>query len=347
MTLAIPELLAAKTAESATPQGTWRGFNLIELYQDNFKTPISANDFAFMREWGFNYARIPMNYWLWGNRNSWSEINASFFKSYVDPIVKYAADNNIHVTFSLHRAPGYCVNRRDLEPADLFKGPQADRKRAAAGFRRHWQFIAERYANISSDTLSFNLLNEPPFMENQNDYVNILQPVIRAIRQTDSGRKIIIDGLNLGRRPIRLQNEKNIVQSLHAYAPSQFTHYNFDTWRTLKAANRLQWPFTDTKGEKWTPTRLKREYRGWTDYAGRGGKVLVGEWGVTGSTPHGATLSFMEDQLRIWKDNNWGWALWNLRGTFGVMDSGRKDVKYESYKGHQLDREMLSLLQRY
>jgi hypothetical protein len=40
----------------------------------------------------------------------------------------------------------------------------------------------------------------------------------------------------------------------------------------------------------------------------------------------------------------WGFALWQLRGTFGVLDSGRKDVQYEDFKNHKLDRKMLELL---
>ena len=40
----------------------------------------------------------------------------------------------------------------------------------------------------------------------------------------------------------------------------------------------------------------------------------------------------------------WGWALWNLRGEFGILDSERPDVSYESFRGHKLDREMLELL---
>jgi hypothetical protein len=43
--------------------------------------------------------------------------------------------------------------------------------------------------------------------------------------------------------------------------------------------------------------------------------------------------------------NNWGWALWCFRGSFGILDSGRGDVSYENFHGHPLDREMLTLLQ--
>jgi len=41
------------------------------------------------------------------------------------------------------------------------------------------------------------------------------------------------------------------------------------------------------------------------------------------------------------------WGLWNFRGSFGLMDSGRKDIVYEDWHGHQLDRKLLELLQKY
>ena len=51
--------------------------------------------------------------------------------------------------------------------------------------------------------------------------------------------------------------------------------------------------------------------------------------------------------MRLWKELNVPWALWNLRGSFGVLDSSRKDVTYEDFRGHKLDRKMLELLQKY
>jgi len=58
-------------------------------------------------------------------------------------------------------------------------------------------------------------------------------------------------------------------------------------------------------------------------------------------------LVWMEDNLRLWKENGLGWAMWNFRGPFGVLDSGRKEVRYEDYHGHKLDRAMLDLLLKY
>ncbi len=85
----------------------------------------------------------------------------------------------------------------------------------------------------------------------------------------------------------------------------------------------------------------------WRDFAAaQGVGVHVGEWGAYFQTPHDAVLAWMRDCLDNWKQAGMGWALWNLRGDFGLVDSGRADVPYEAYQGHQLDRQMLDVLRQ-
>lgn len=85
----------------------------------------------------------------------------------------------------------------------------------------------------------------------------------------------------------------------------------------------------------------------WRALRGRGAGVMVGEFGAYNETPHEVVLRWMEDGLSVWKESGMGWALWNLRGRFGILDSERRDVVYEDFEGHKLDRKMLELLQRY
>jgi len=85
----------------------------------------------------------------------------------------------------------------------------------------------------------------------------------------------------------------------------------------------------------------------WKKLEAMGVGVMVGEWGAYNKTPHDVVLRWMQDCLENWRRAGWGWALWNFRGAFGILDSGRTDVQYEPFRGHQLDRRMLELLQRY
>jgi endoglucanase len=59
------------------------------------------------------------------------------------------------------------------------------------------------------------------------------------------------------------------------------------------------------------------------------------------------TLAWMTDWLQLLEEAGWGWAVWNLRGSYGPLDSQRSDVEFEESEGHRLDRAMLDLLLRY
>lgn len=84
----------------------------------------------------------------------------------------------------------------------------------------------------------------------------------------------------------------------------------------------------------------------WLEAERAGIGVIVGEFGCFNKTPHDVALRWLEDSLANWRECGWGWALWNFRGSFGILDSGRGDVDYEDFHGHKLDRKMLELLQR-
>jgi aryl-phospho-beta-D-glucosidase BglC (GH1 family) len=93
---------------------------------------------------------------------------------------------------------------------------------------------------------------------------------------------------------------------------------------------------------------LKNTYiKPWDELVKSGGGAMIGEWGAHNRTPHDVVLRWMEDNLINFEEAGMGWALWNLTGSFGVLNSGRDDVNYENYNGYKLDRKMLTLLQNY
>jgi aryl-phospho-beta-D-glucosidase BglC (GH1 family) len=71
---------------------------------------------------------------------------------------------------------------------------------------------------------------------------------------------------------------------------------------------------------------------------------MVQEFGVYNKTPHEVAIGFLSDLTRFFTDNNIGWALWEFNGSFGILNSGRTDVAYETYQGYKLDRELLNVL---
>ena len=51
--------------------------------------------------------------------------------------------------------------------------------------------------------------------------------------------------------------------------------------------------------------------------------------------------------MDILKGYGIGYSLWQFRGGFGILDSGRDDIEYEDWYGHKLYRTLLTMLQKY
>jgi len=220
-------------------------------------------------------------------------------------------------------------------------------RKALGASVHHWRTFAKRYKGIASDRLSFDLFNEPPFMADQSRYVEIARALIAAIRAEDPQRLIVADGADMGQTPVLGLVDQGIVQSTRGYLPKMVSHYTA-TWvgpGEFESLETPTWPMTDSRGVRWDREKLRAELIAkWEPLTRLGVPVHVGEWGCFTRTPHPVMLAWMTDLLSLWKEAGWGWAMWNLRGGFGVVDSERADVKYENFHGHKLDRALLELI---
>jgi endoglucanase len=342
----------AGSPAAAQPTGRrWRGFNLLEMFSPERRSlHFRAEDFEIMTEWGFNFARIPMSYWLWSKPDParWLSIDEEPIRR-VDDVIALGRRHGVHINLNLHRIPGYCINGRELEPLDLFTGPEASRARALEAACHHWSFFARRYQGIPSAQLSFDLINEPAHI-GPADYAPVVKALVGAIREADPDRLIIADGIDAGRTPVPELAALNLLQSTRGYEPMQVSHYQAG-WVPRELAftpSPPTWPLRLSAQEVWDRDRLvEKLIKPWKALEATGVKVHVGEWGAYRFTPHAVVLAWMRDLLSLWQEAGWGWALWNLRGDFGVLDSDRSDVRYEAYKGHKLDRAMLDLIRAF
>jgi endoglucanase len=336
-------LISTHSLFSAEPDSVgklprWRGFNLLEKFikRAEGNPPFAESDFQLMKEWGFDFARLPMSYHCWADPKDWLKIKQGEI-DHIDQTVEFGKKYAIHININFHRAPGYCVNP-PAENLSLWSDAEA---LDACAF--HWSFFAKRYKGISSQRLSFDLLNEPPDIS-EKSYANVVRRLVQAIRSEDPQRLIIADGLRWGRDPVHSIADLQVGQSTRGYDPMQISH-----WKANWVRGSDQWPQPDwphkSGNQTWDKDRLRRErIEPWKALEKKGVGVHVGEWGAFNHTPHEVTLRWMRDQLELWKEAGWGWALWNLRGAFGILDSGRKDVAYEDFRNHKLDRKMLELL---
>ncbi len=352
------------------PLPRWRGFNLLDMYiyepgRESIRAGDTAGpggygggegdfretDFQWISEWGFDFVRIPLDYRFWTKESpdgQWSMRESVLER--IDRVVSLGEKYGLHVSLSFHRAPGYCVNP-PAEKRSLWSDAATQGK-----FFAQWRSFAERYAGVPSTRLSFDLVNEPPAVGvmgfiggsgmTRRSHEAVMRGAIAAIQQADPQRLILVNGLNYGTEPIEeLTDVPGLGQSCRMYAPFGITHYQAP-WVKYVWWKQPAWPGADHFGRNWGREELATYFAKWGALVERGVGVHCGEGGAFRNTPHDVVIAWMEDAFAMLRSHGIGWALWNFRGDFGVLDSGRADVAYEDWRGHKLDRRMLELLQK-
>lgn len=327
-------------APNASRLPRWRGFNLLEKFtrRSDGNPPFRETDFEWIAELGFDFVRLPMSYLCWSEAQDWLKLREDELK-HIDQAVEFGRKFRVHVNLNFHRAPGYCVNP-PKEPLDLWSDEKAVE---ACAF--HWAQFAKRYRGIPNSQVSFDLLNEPGDIP-EATYARVVTRLVEAIRAEDPNRLIVADGLKWGTKPVPSLDGLRIAQSTRGYGPTRISHWKANWMRGSDQWPEPTWPLKIKDGDIWDKERLRKEYiHPWQALERRGAGVHVGEWGAFQHTPHHVVLAWMRDWLELWQQAGWGWAMWNFRGSFGILDSNRSDVAYENWRGHKLDRRMLELIQ--
>ncbi len=349
-----------KSTQNKLPK--WKGFNLLDFFQAN---PAQARPqteeiyLKWMADWGFDFVRIPMAYPSYlkidhGKNITVEEVRKIDRKQArkVVKLVKKAIKHNLHVSLNLHRAPGFCVNAGFHEPYNLWKDDQA-----LEDFVWHWRFWAKKFRKIPKDKISFDLLNEPCMREDMNDqhsrrspvpgdlYRKVIVAASDAIWEQNPDRIVIADGNNVGSDPIPEIIDMDIGQSCRGYYPAIISHYKAPwVYENPEALTAPKWP---DKEKGLNKAMLEKYYAPWIEIMKKGVGVHCGECGCWNKTPHDVFLAWFGDVLDILSSHGIGFALWEFRGSFGILDSGREDVDYEDWHGHKLDRKLLDLLRKY
>lgn len=364
----------------------WFGFNLLEYFSTDtdwmkyfpYKDDglFREDDFRWMRDWGFNFVRLPMDYRFWTDLNDLMTISEKHVEP-IDRAIRLGEKYGIHVNICLHRAPGECI----LDGLDeAITGIHITQEktniyndaRTLEAFVNQWSYFARRYRGTPNERLSFNLVNEPVYgptpaeaaelkTHNPDDafsrefrqrhelqYVRVARAAIAGIRALDPQRLIVTDGYPVAASPIPELFGARVVQNCHTYIPTPLTHYQCEWARGFVPSDTPlpTWPLKDRQGRVYDRAALASTFRPWAKLRQQGIPIHFGEMGCYKHTPPNVVLAWFDDTLDVLNDLHTGWALWNFRGPNGILDTERAGTKFENWHGHQLDRPLLNLLQK-
>lgn len=317
----------------------WRGFNLLDKFMVDQQKPFEERDFADISELGFNFVRLPLDYRCWTDSASPKKLKDPVLKE-IDHAVGLGKKHGIHVQINFHRAPGFTV-ASPAEAKSLWTDAEIQDVCA-----HHWASFAARYHGMPNTLVSFNPLNEPDDKVKPAEHRTVIARIAEAIRAKDPDRLIVCDGRRWATAPPDELIGLNVAAALHDYNPMPLTHYKASWVNWDESWPEPVWPLKKSDGKYVVRATIARELiNPWKEFEAKGVGVMVGEFGVYNQTPHRFALSWLNDTLAEFKRAGWGWALWNFTGGFGICDSGRFDVAYETWHGRKLDRAMLDLLQ--
>lgn len=322
------------------------GFNFLWMFiwdEGRSPAPVDGKALDFLAGNGFNFVRIPTDYRHWTRDFDYFNLDESVF-THLDGYFEALKSRGLHMSLNVHRAPGYCINRNDLERHNLWQDEIAQ-----DAFVHMWETFAHRYKGIPSEQLSFDLLNEPP---NEGEYGftrDIHQKVVRrtvaAIRAIDPDREIVLDGIGGGHYAMPELADLGVVHSGRGYQPMPVSHYHASWWKRGMELPPPVYPGTPWEGKTWDKSTLRELFETWRDVEKQGVRIHIGEFGCYDKTPNDVALRWFTDLFSLWREYRWGFAFWNFEGPFGIVKHGRPGARYEEIGGYQIDVDLLRLVQ--
>lgn len=199
----------------------FHGIGLIDKLGPNWFPPCKhrESDFQFAKDNGFNFLRLPADYRFLTKDSDPAALDEGKMAEF-DQAVAWGKKYGQHICLNFFSVPGYSINEPKQTPS-LWSDVGSQEI-----FCGYWKQLAERYKAVPPAELSFNLLNEPAWDVPEKEYGAVMRRAIETIQAVDPSRPILVDGLNCGRKPVMsLIDIPGLVQTMHFYEPSSFTHY--------------------------------------------------------------------------------------------------------------------------
>lgn len=296
----------------------------------------------FLAATRFDFVRVTTDYKFWTRNFDYFHPDESVF-DVIDRYLAACRQRKLHFCLNIHRAPGYCINRNDLEKHNLWLDSIAQ-----DAFVFNWQTFATRYKGISGNELSFDLVNEPAnigqYGLTRENHAALIRHAVATIRAIDPQRPIVIDGLGGGNIAMPELADLGVTHSGRGYQPMAVSHYEASWWDGHVGLPEPIYPGTHYAGQIWNRDTLRAFYQPWRDVQAMGVDVHIGEMGCFNRTPNDVAVRWLDDLLGVYKEFGWGFAFWNFIGPFGIVQHGRPGATYERLHGFDVDRKLLDVM---
>ncbi len=317
------------------------GFNFQWMLVEPGDQPAPADERAldFLARHGFNFVRLPTDYRVWTRDFDYLRPDETVFGS-IDRYLEACRSRAIHLSLNLHRAPGYCITRNELERHNLWLDVEAQ-----DAFVFLWEGFARRYLGVPAADLGFDLVNEPPALGlhgfSRLNHEALVRRTVGAIRAIDPARPITIDGLDGGNLAMPELADLGLTHSGRGYVPYPVSHWGAEWWDGWRAGDAPRYPGVQFEGKRWDAAAIRSFFEPWRAVERSGSSIHIGEFGCYNKTPNADALRWLGDLLGLFHEFGWGYAMWNFEGPFGIVGHGRPGARIELRDGYAVDVDLL------
>ena len=306
---------------------------------DERRSFFTEKDVQYLAGLGFDHLRIPVDEeQLWKENGEKDAEAFSLLKSALDWCKKYQLDAvvDLHILRSHHFNEG-------TKP--LFTEAAAQER-----FYQCWRDLSGELKKYSVDDVAYELMNEP-VADNPEDWNKLVRQLVTILRGLEPTRKIVIgsnrwQSANTFDQLSIPENDKNIILSFHMYEPFLLTHHtaswtgikdykgpvNYpgkivteadlsnlpDSLRNTVLRNKTTYNIDSIKKHFAKPIAVAKKYNL---------PLYCGEWGCLNTVPDAARQQWFRDMKTVLEQNNIGWATWDYKGGFGIINSKKEEEK--------------------
>lgn len=301
---------------------------------------FTREDVKFIAESGFDHLRIPID------EEQMFDENINPDKEAFDLLhnaIGWCKEFKLKVIIDLHILRSHHFN---AETKPLFTD-----KNAQEQFYECWRKLSAELKRYPRSMVAYELMNEP-VADDSEQWNVIVNRCLEVVRELEPKRTIII-GANRWQAYNEVKNlrvpekDKNIIISFHFYNPFPLTHYRASWTEQKENPLNVYYPGYIVKKEdveKLSP-ELKKRW-GWLarsyndintldkqikeayDAATAMGRTLyLGEFGCLHGAGKENLINWFRDVVSLCKKYDIGYASWDYKGGFGIIDKGQIQVE--------------------